>query len=146
MSSGEAKRRVLFVDDDPHVLASLKQLFWRERARWDMSFALGGRAALVELGAGAFDVVVSDMRMPGLTGAALLREVTDLYPGTVRILLTGGADDAAMTEALAVTDHVLAKPCNRDQLRAAIDSAPDAAAAGSHSRSTQTSSPTTVTG
>jgi len=134
-------RRVLFVDDDPQILASLRQLFWRERSRWEMVFVLGGRAALVELAAGAFDTVVSDMRMPGLSGAALLREVTELYPGTVRILLTGGADEAAMAEAHAVSDHVLAKPCNRDVLRAAIDGP-----GRDQSRSTQTSSPTTVTG
>jgi DNA-binding NtrC family response regulator len=114
-------RRVLFVDDDPEVLASLKQLFWRERSKWQMVFALGGRQALTELANGAFDTVVSDMRMPGLSGAALLREVTDLYPGTVRILLSGGADPETLTEALDVSDHVLEKPCSRDRLRAAID-------------------------
>jgi DNA-binding NtrC family response regulator len=131
------KKRVLFVDDDPSILESLRHLFWRERGRWEMVFSLGGRAALTELTAGKFDVVVSDMRMPGLSGAALLREVTEMYPGTVRVLLSGGADPDQMTEALAVSDHMLEKPCNRDRLRAAIDD---------QSRSTQTSSPMTVTG
>jgi DNA-binding NtrC family response regulator len=115
------KKRVLFVDDDPSILDSLRQLFWRERSRWEMVFALGGRAGLAELTAAKFDIVVSDMRMPGLSGAALLREVTDMYPGTVRILLSGGADPDLLNEALEVTDHVLEKPCNRDRLRAAID-------------------------
>ena len=117
------KTRILFVDDDPDILASLKRLFWRERERWDMVFALGGRAALAELMAGAFDIVISDMRMPGLSGAALLREVTDMYPGTLRVLLSGGADPDVLDEARPVVDHVLEKPCNREQIRAVIEAA-----------------------
>jgi DNA-binding NtrC family response regulator len=115
------RKRVLFVDDDPDILASLKSLFWRERQRWDMVFALGGRAALGELARGSFDIVVSDMRMPGIDGTALLREVTEMYPGTIRILLSGGADADALDQALAVADHMLEKPCDRNVLRNAID-------------------------
>ena len=122
-----SKKRVLFVDDDPDILASFRALFWRDRARWDMVFAEGGRAALAALAEGAFDIVVSDMRMPGITGAALLREVTELYPGTVRILLSGGADAALLDEALPVTDHLLEKPCNVALLRQTIDGGTTAA-------------------
>jgi len=46
------------------VLAGLRDLLRKQRAQWDMVFALGGQAALAELEKGAFDVVVSDMRMP----------------------------------------------------------------------------------
>lgn len=58
-------KRILFVDDEQHVLDGLKNILRRERKKWDMVFALGGKAALSELERGPFDVVVSDMRMPG---------------------------------------------------------------------------------
>ena len=118
------RKRVLFVDDDPDILASLRSLFWRERQRWDMVFALGGRAALGELAQGSFDIVVSDMRMPGIDGTTLLREVTELYPGTIAILLSGGADAASLEQVSALADHMLEKPCDRNALRAAIDPTP----------------------
>jgi HD-like signal output (HDOD) protein/ActR/RegA family two-component response regulator len=113
-------RRVLFVDDDQYVLDGLRDLLRGERAEWDMVFALGGRAALRELETGPFDVVVSDMRMPEIDGASLLRAVQERHPETVRIVLSGQTDIEGALQAVPVAHQFLAKPCDRDELRGAI--------------------------
>jgi DNA-binding NtrC family response regulator len=85
-------KRILFVDDEPAILSGLKSLLYKDRKRWDLVFALGGNAALDEIRKCTFDIVVSDMRMPDLDGAALLQVVKAECPATVRIMLSGYAD------------------------------------------------------
>jgi HD-like signal output (HDOD) protein len=114
-------KRILFVDDDPAVLEGLKNLLRKQRRRWEMSFALGGKAALDELAGAPFDVVVSDMRMPGMDGAELLRRVKDLYPGVARVVLSGHADPEMVNRALPVAQQYLSKPCDGEVLRAVIE-------------------------
>jgi DNA-binding NtrC family response regulator len=112
--------RVLFVDDDPIVLASLRNLFHRERKTWQMSFASGGHDALVELDTSGFDVVISDMRMPNMDGAELLHAVSERSPTTGRVILTGYSEPETLERARLVAHEVLNKPCPADKLRAAI--------------------------
>jgi HD-like signal output (HDOD) protein/CheY-like chemotaxis protein len=114
-------RRILFVDDEPVVLEGLKNLLRKHRRRWEMSFALGGKAALEELASAPFDVVVSDMRMPGMDGAELLCKVRDLYPGVARVVLSGRADQDVVNRALPVAQQYLSKPCDGEVLRAVIE-------------------------
>jgi HD-like signal output (HDOD) protein len=114
--------RILFVDDEVHVLDGLRDLLRRQRRDWDMVMALGGAAALRELDAGApFDVVVSDMRMPDIDGATLLEHVRDRSPETVRIVLSGQTELDAALSAVPVAHQFLAKPCDRDELVGAIE-------------------------
>jgi HD-like signal output (HDOD) protein/CheY-like chemotaxis protein len=114
-------QRILFVDDEQNVLDGLQNLLRKERRRWEMVFAHGGEAALAEVEKAPFDVVVSDMRMPGLDGAQLLQRVKDLHPGTARIVLSGHAEHEASVRALAVAHRFLAKPCDADSLRVVIE-------------------------
>jgi HD-like signal output (HDOD) protein/ActR/RegA family two-component response regulator len=118
---GDVRKRLLFVDDEPAILGSLESVMRRERGQWDMVFALGGERALAELRAAPFDVVISDMRMPGLDGAALLGIVQAEFPATVRILLSGHAERESIVRALPATHQFLSKPCNRATLRGAIE-------------------------
>jgi CheY-like chemotaxis protein len=73
-------KRILFVDDESKILEGLQRMLRPERHRWEMAFASGGAAALSLLEAAPFDVIVSDMRMPGMDGAALLNVVRAKYP------------------------------------------------------------------
>jgi HD-like signal output (HDOD) protein/CheY-like chemotaxis protein len=116
-----AKKRILFVDDEPAILEGLQNLLYKDRKRWHMVFAPGGDTALAEIAKQPFDVVVSDMRMPGVDGATLLNEVKLRHPSTARIMLSGHAEKEAIVRALPALHQLLAKPCNAETLRAAIE-------------------------
>jgi DNA-binding NarL/FixJ family response regulator len=116
-----SRRRILFVDDEPQVLDGLRDLLWRQRRLWDVDFAAGGDAALLALSRQPFDVVVADLRMPGMDGATLLERVQQDHPGVARIILSGEAERATMLRALRVADHFLGKPCDLSVLMAAIE-------------------------
>jgi HD-like signal output (HDOD) protein len=115
------KKRILFVDDDPSLLRGLQSVLYRDRQRWDMVFALGGELGIHELRKEPFDIVVSDMRMPGIDGEMLLNVVKDEYPTTVRILLSGYADSDTIVRTLPLLHQLLAKPCDAKTLRGALE-------------------------
>ena len=81
-------QQVLFVDDEPRILEGLQRTFRRLRGDWDMRFAPSGKDALRMLEAKPANIVVSDMKMPGMDGADLLSEVKRLYPDTIRVILS----------------------------------------------------------
>jgi CheY-like chemotaxis protein len=115
--------RLLFVDDEPAVLEALSLNL---RRAFDVVTLTSGDAALERLQAESdFAVVVSDMRMPNMDGAAFLARAKDVAPDAVRILLTGQADLDAAIRAVNQGQlfRFLTKPCPRDTLRGAIDSA-----------------------
>lgn len=116
-------RRVLFVDDEPRILDGLRRMLRPLREEWEMAFAPGGESALALLDAHPFDVIVSDMRMPGLDGAALLNRVRDHYPQIVRIVLTGQTEMNTALRVVPVAHQFLAKPCDTGVLRVAIERA-----------------------
>jgi HD-like signal output (HDOD) protein len=109
------------VDDEVAVLDALQNLLRKERKRWDMAFAVGAQEALRELERAPVDVIVSDMRMPGMDGAELLARVRDDYPRTARLVLSGHAEKDAVLRVLPVAHQYLSKPCDVDLLRAAIE-------------------------
>lgn len=117
----DAKLRILFVDDEPNVLVAIERQLRRERARWEMVFALGGQRGLDEIRNGCFDVVVSDFRMPGVDGVALLNAIADSCPGTARIMLSGDAEAQVIARAVPTLQELLAKPCDGATLRGAIE-------------------------
>ncbi len=109
-------RRVLFVDDEPKILDGLRRMLYSLRREWRMDFAEGGREALERLAASPYDVVVTDMRMPGMDGSELLREVMNRYPDTVRIVLSGQCDRQTAVAAVDSTHQFLTKPCDPEAL------------------------------
>lgn len=114
------KTKILFVDDDPMVLKGLRRMLLEMQKEWDIQFAHSGEEALGHLSKHRFDVIVSDMRMPGMAGAELLDRVKDLYPDMVRILLTAHTDDAVMIKATKYTHQCIAKPCDTEILKSVI--------------------------
>lgn len=87
-----------------------------KRQDWDSLFASSGLEALALLEKQHVDVVVSDMRMPGMDGAELLSQVQVLYPPTVRIILSGYAEKEAVLKTIGPSHQYLAKPCEPDKL------------------------------
>lgn len=103
--------KILFVDDEENILLSIKREL---RKRFDIHTALGGDLALETLKTqGPFAVIVSDMRMPSMDGVQLLSTVKELYPDTVRLMLTGNADQGTAIEAVNKGQifRFLNKPC-----------------------------------
>ncbi|MCR4438167.1 MAG: response regulator [bacterium] len=114
------KRRILFVDDEPKVLQGLQRLLHPMRAEWEMRFVTSGEEALAVLRAEPFDVVVTDMRMPGIDGAELLERARQMQPQTVRIVLSGYSDRETVLRSVGTAHQYLAKPCDSELLRRVI--------------------------
>ncbi len=114
------KKRVLFVDDEPLVLQGLQRMLRPMRNDWEMDFVESGALALERMAQAPFDIVVSDMCMPGMNGAQLLTEVMKRFPKTVRLILSGHADKDLVLKCIGSTHQYLAKPCEPDALKATI--------------------------
>lgn len=110
------KPKILFVDDSIHVLNSLRLNLRTKRQVWDMTFACGGIEAVQKLETEPFDVLVTDLRMPELDGAELLRIAHERYPHMARIVLSGYAEENSALKNMALSHHYLGKPCNTEVL------------------------------
>jgi HD-like signal output (HDOD) protein len=117
------KKRILFVDDEPFVLSALQRMLHGLRAEWDMDFVASGALALERMAAAPFDVVVTDMRMPGMSGADLLDEVMRRHPKTIRIVLSGHADTDLILKCVNSTHQYLSKPCDSQAIKATVQRA-----------------------
>lgn len=111
-----SKKKVLFVDDEANVLDGLRRMLRSMRKEFDLNFAESGKQALALMEDNTFDIIVSDMRMPGIDGAELLAKVRDRSPHSIRIILTGQANEEALMRTVGVAHQVLAKPCDSDKL------------------------------
>jgi len=110
--SGRTKR-ILFVDDEPSVLSGLQHRLRKYLTNFETVWVTSGEVALSESKARPFDVIVADLRMPGMDGLALLRAIRAESPRSKRIVLSG-CDTHVAKE---VADVVLHKPCPIDSLR-----------------------------
>lgn len=121
-----SKARVLFVDDEKRVLNSMRGLFRRE---YELFLTTDGASAVKIATENSIDVIVADQRMPGMSGTQVLGKVKELSPRTVRILLTGYADQSAVEGSINVGEvfRFLSKPCPPKELRQTLQLAIDAA-------------------
>ena len=112
--------KILFVDDESVVIDGIRRMMHRD---FEIDIAYGGAEALTALRKeGPYAVVVSDMRMPGMTGAQLLAEIRRQAPDTVRMLLTGYTDLEAAMDAFNHSNifRFLTKPCDKEILTVAL--------------------------
>ncbi len=115
-------KKVLFVDDEPNVLQSIRRSLRKE---FDIDTAEGGEEALGKLNAnGGYAVIVSDMRMPGMNGVEFLSQAKAQFPDSVRMMLTGNADQQTAVDAVNHGDifRFMNKPCAPDELASAVRS------------------------
>ncbi len=115
------KKSILFVDDEASLLELYPLAFEDDQNRWHIQVAPGGIQALSIMAQGTVDVLVSDMRMPGMDGAHLLQEVVKLHPRTSRLIMSGFADAQQIAECIGATHQFIAKPCNLASLRGTIE-------------------------
>jgi CheY-like chemotaxis protein len=111
------------VDDEPNVLASLKRLLRPDGYR--ILSASSGQEGLDMLARQPVDIIVSDQRMPGMTGVQFLRQAKALYPQTIRIVLSGHTELQSVTDAIneGAVYRFLTKPWDDAQLRDFIEQA-----------------------
>jgi len=121
-----AKPRILFVDDDERILNGVRALF---RQDYEVDVANSAAGALEILARGGVHVIVSDQRMPAMTGVELLRQARAVSPNTVRLLLTGYSDLAALVGSINEGEifRFVHKPWENDALRKDVGEAMEAA-------------------
>ncbi|MDJ0621519.1 MAG: response regulator [Desulfocapsaceae bacterium] len=111
------KKGVLFVDDEPNILSGIKRMLRSLRNEYDFNFAESGKAALEIIEENSIDIVISDMRMPGMDGAEFLKAVKEHHPQIIRIMLTGQADEESVFRTVNVVHQFLSKPCEPELLK-----------------------------
>lgn len=111
---------MLFVDDEPRVLEGILRTLRPQRAELTALTAGGGPEALALLAHEHVDVLVSDMRMPGMDGAELLSQVRLRHPRIVRLILSGQSDQATIVRAARAAHQYLSKPCDPQELRRSV--------------------------
>ncbi|MBW2096202.1 MAG: HDOD domain-containing protein [Deltaproteobacteria bacterium] len=111
------KRKILFVDDEPNILQGLRRMLRGMRNEWHMVFAESGEEAMRILEGDPFEVVVTDMRMPGMHGAELLKKIQKKFPEIVRIVLSGHSDQELILKSVRTAHQYLSKPCDADTLK-----------------------------
>lgn len=114
-------KRILFVDDEAQVLAGLRSRLHRLRSEWAMSFADSGEQALQMLAESPFDVIVTDVHMPQMDGAELLRIVSRQWPQMVRIVLSGYSESVQVARLASLAHQSLSKPCAPQQLEDVVN-------------------------
>lgn len=112
--------RVLFLDDEPLALQGLQRMLRSMRGEWDMVFASHGPPALELMSQSPFDIVVTDMLMPGMNGPQFLDEVRARHPETVRLVLSGHADRGLVLQCLKSAHQFLNKPCSAEILKSTV--------------------------
>lgn len=113
----QSPRRILFVDDEPRILDGITRMLRPQRAELAVITAGSGLQALALLEQESVDVVVSDMRMPGMDGAELLTQIRQRHPRIVRMILSGQSDPATIIRATRAAHQFLSKPCEADEMR-----------------------------
>jgi len=114
------KKRILFVDDEPMVLQGIQRMLRPMRNEWEMEFAEGGEKAKAALIATACDVVITDMMMPGVDGAAVLAFTREHSPKTIRLVLSGHAEQDLAMKCVGLAHQYLSKPCDAETLRKTV--------------------------
>jgi HD-like signal output (HDOD) protein/ActR/RegA family two-component response regulator len=117
------KHHILFVDDESNILQGLQRMLHPMRKEWEMKFVESGAEALSLLQREPFDVVVTDMRMPGMDGVQLLSEVKRQTPEVVRIALSGYSDHQMVLKSIPLAHQFLSKPCPPQTLISTISRA-----------------------
>jgi diguanylate cyclase (GGDEF)-like protein/PAS domain S-box-containing protein len=117
------QRTLLLVDDEPNIVASLKRLFRRDGLL--ILTASSGAEGLDMLSRYKVDVIISDQRMPGMSGVEFLRAAKASHPGTIRIVLSGFTELQSVTDAIneGAVYRFLTKPWDDEQLREHVQQA-----------------------
>lgn len=114
-------KTIIFVDDDPDLLESMRARLYKHRHDWTMQFFGDGTQAIAAFDGKPIDLIVSDIRMPGMDGGQLFGVLKERYPATIRIVLSGYADAAQALRLTSLAHQYVAKPCNSGEIENIIE-------------------------
>lgn len=120
-TNSQGKTRILFVDDQQDLLNLYAMIMDSVSEQMAPAFANSGAAALEVMQHQTFDIVVSDMEMPGMNGPRLLQEIARLYPQTIRLILSGYDDEEWVYQCVGTSHQYLAKPFSLETLFATLE-------------------------
>lgn len=109
--------QILFVDDEISLLRSLERVFRRMDDEWNTHFTDTGEDAIQKLNESNFDIIVTDLRMPGMDGVQLLSRVQTKFPDMIRIILSGHSDRETLSRARQLAHKFISKPCPPTELK-----------------------------
>lgn len=115
----ENKINILYVDDEQNNLVSFKATF---RMKYNIHTAISGEEAIKILKNNPIEIIITDQRMPNMTGVEFLQSILGDFPDPIRILLTGYADLNAVVDSInkGKIFHYLTKPWNEEELEMTI--------------------------
>jgi HD-like signal output (HDOD) protein len=114
-------KNIVFVDDERELLDGLRARLYKHRNDWNMQFLLSGDEAIAAFEQGHVDLIVSDVRMPGMDGGQLLSVVKQRWPNTVRVIVSGYSDPVQAVRLTSLAHQYVAKPCDGQQLENIIE-------------------------
>jgi putative nucleotidyltransferase with HDIG domain len=115
------KHKILFVDDDPLILKGLNRSLEEYTELWDVDFASSGKEAVEILSKTKVDAIITDMQMPVMNGLALLKTVSEVYPGVLRFVLSGNANDIQAIKSATLVHQMFPKPCEMESLFQSVE-------------------------
>ena len=111
-----SNKRVLLVDDEPDLLIAMQDSLEPFSSQWQVKTANGGEEALEMLGLEEFEILITDLQMPGMDGIKLLAETRRRHPETARVIMSGYYDRETALRLVSSTHQFLPKPCDADRL------------------------------
>ena len=114
-------KNIVFVDDERELLDGLRARLYKHRHDWNMQFLVGGDEAIAVFEKQPVDLIVSDVRMPGMDGGQLLTVVKQRWPDTIRIIVSGYSDPVQAVRLTSLAHQYVAKPCDGQQLENIIE-------------------------
>ncbi len=115
------KKHALFVDDEVRVLEGLRRMLHSVRNEWDASFAESAEEALEIIETTHLNVVISDIRMPGVNGVEFFKKIKESHPRIVRIALSGQTPVENVIDSIGPVHQYLPKPCEGERLKATLN-------------------------
>jgi HD-like signal output (HDOD) protein len=114
-------KNIVFVDDERELLDGLRARLYKHRSNWNMKFVDSGEDALAVFEKEPVDLIVSDVRMPGMDGGQLLAAVKQRWPKTMRIIVSGYSDPVQAARLTSLAHQYLAKPCEDRQVENVLE-------------------------
>jgi len=116
-----SKRQIIFVDDETYALQGYKRALEPYANDWNVYFFSTAPEALTFMSQNKVDVLITDLRMPGMDGIALLEQAIQHFPSVIRMILSGHIEEPSAYRAASLAHQLIAKPCEINSIRNSVE-------------------------